>query len=226
MSDQDETIFESKTNQDGAELIIGNTDQYADLIGEGKKYATVDAALGSVAPAQDHISKLEEEMEVLKAELETRKTVEDTLNSLVTTKDEGVTAPAALDEGTIEQLVANVLTKTETVKTQEKNILTVDAKMKETFGDKATEALNKKAEELGVNSDFMMSLAAKSPVAFLNQFGIDNTTPKETVGTQESTINTEHFQGKPVDPPKTVMRNATTKDMVAGWRAAGDQNNS
>ena len=230
MSDKDEgaTIFEDKTVEGSVEEpVVSVADQYAELIGEGKKYKSIEAALSSVAPAQDHISKLEQEMAELKAELDKRKTVEDALNSLVTSKgSEETPSSNTLDEGAIETLVANVLNKTESKKTQENNILSVDAKMKEVYGEKAVEKLNAKAQELGVGVDFMMSLAAKSPVAFLNQFGINNQSTTGNHKPSEGSINTQVFQGTPPVKPKSVMRNATTKDMVNAWRAAGDQSNS
>ena len=52
------------------------------LVGEGKKYATEEDALASIAPAQDHIKNLEEQIANLSKDLEVKSSVEEEVRSM------------------------------------------------------------------------------------------------------------------------------------------------
>ena len=71
-----ETIFDGATTPTEPvvpEVTPTNTipQELVDLVGENKKYKTVEDALKSVAPAQAHISKLEAELAQLKEQITT-----------------------------------------------------------------------------------------------------------------------------------------------------------
>lgn len=202
------------------------TDQYSDLVGEGKKYATIEAAMASVAPAQEHISKLETENEQLRTDLEARKTVEETLNSIVSNKEEGDRpTPSSLNEEAVEQIVANAMSKKEANATLITNIATVETRMVKEFGEKASEKVAAKAEELGVSIDFMMGIAAKSPTAFLNQFGLNKS--QGTPAPQESTVRTEGFQNQPpAEKKRSAILSGDSKAILEEWRSCAPEGSS
>src|SRR4030043_1329496 len=56
--------------------------EIAELVGEGKKYKSVEDALKSVPHAQQHIQTLEEENARIKAELVARRTTEEILEEI------------------------------------------------------------------------------------------------------------------------------------------------
>src|SRR5512139_770657 len=109
-----ETIFEGATTP--VETVVTPSSQLpqelAELVGDGKKYKSVDDALKSVPHAQKHIQTLEEENARIKAELDKRRTAEELLADIRSGMTEGVTATTVTPQvtsDTVEQTVAKLL---------------------------------------------------------------------------------------------------------------------
>ena len=144
------------------------------LIGEGKKYKDYTTALAALAPAQNHIKALEDEMAELKAELEKRKSVSESVEQLMdSTKEQQADQPVpGLDESTVNKLVDERLTAKSLEETYKANETKVVTALADKFKDKAQEVYNSKAQELGMDVADLNALVRKSPQAALNLFGV------------------------------------------------------
>lgn len=199
----DQSIFGNQSaTTDAPQSLQGDTQQQqpspslpipeeaADFIGEGKKYKDVTTALAALAPAQNHIKALEDEMAEIRAELAKRKSVEDAVGSLMdSTKEQQADTPATgLDESTVDKLIDERL-KAKTLKeTSEANEAKVVAALSSKFKDKAQEMYVAKAQELGMSITDLNTLVHKSPQAALNLFGI-TTTQTQSNASMSSSLN-------------------------------------
>lgn len=201
--------------------------EVAAFVGEGRKYANIQAALASIPHAQAHIANLEgenqrltSENETLKAELAKAKNLEDVVASLTASQQPAASqVPAGLDE----QAVLELLNKRDAQAVAQANQVQVTNALIGKFGDgaKATEALKAKAAELGVGFEFMKDLAAKSPKAVLSYFNVDSKPQPSTVIPQGSQT-TAQFQTPP-EPQLNFSMGSTgsTSDLVNAFRACG-----
>ena len=196
-------------------------DPLKELVGEGKKYASVDKALESIPHAQKHIEQLENELKELRDKVgkatateEVYKTVQELL-----AQNKATPNSPALDEAQIAALLDRKLTERESQAIAKRNVESVKNALESKFGDKAKEVYNKKAEELGVPVSFLNDVVAKSPNAAFELFGLKNGSAPAPTPTKGG-VNTEAFKQPASQPRKSVMGGATTSDMVAAWRAS------
>ena len=202
------------------------SDPYQDLIKDLKtkdgrtKYATVSDALNSIGPKEDHINTLEEELATLRAEVEKRTSVEDALSQLTNNVPEGQTAPSALDEASVVQLVQSVLAQNETQSTAKQNQARVAAALKESFGEEAETTFYAKADELGVSQEFFNDLAAKSPAAVLALVGTKAAVPNTNPST--GTVNTAGFVPTDEKVNTNIMGGASQEDILKVWRSVAN----
>jgi len=198
-----------------------------ELVGQGKKYATVDDALKSVPHAQKHIKTLEEELASTKAELEKRKTAEQLLDEIKSGM-KPAESPSAFGQITSDN-VAQIVEQTLVKKTQEQvvktNISKVTSAFSGKYGEKAEEAFKTLAKDTGMSVDELNRLSATSPNAVLQLAGI---TGKQVVtggGRMSSSVNTDGLA--PTDQSgqlsARVKQGASTKDLVNAWKIAGQK---
>jgi hypothetical protein len=202
--------------------------EVADLVGEGKKYRSVEDALKSVPHAQKHIETLEQENARIKSELEKRRTAEELLEEI----RNGISQPAAgtpaptFDPNTIESTVEQLLARKEAKRSADSNISQVVSKFQEVFGDKekAEQEYIKIAAEAGLSVQMLNNLAATSPAAVLKLAGI-GTAKQQPVGKPSSTVNTESFsQGNTQQlSSKVPAVGSTTKDLMQAVRNAREK---
>ena len=146
------------------------------LVGEGKKFKTVDDLAKSKAESDTYIARLEAQTAELRADLDKRLNAEAQLEALKeelktrapATQTREVTPPA-LTEDAITALVAKTITDSEVRKTQSQNQIEANKQMVKHFGsfEKAKEAMDAKMDELGLDVQALKSVAAKSPTAFM-----------------------------------------------------------
>jgi len=150
------------------------TGTVAELVGESKKFKTVEALAASVNYKDEHIAKLEAENRNLR-----EKTVnaDEVFNKLLESKEKENTKttvePLTTDE--IQRIVQDTLTKTKTQDEATTNIKKANDTLVQKLGglEKAQDFLKQKSIELGLGIEFLMSTAAKSPSAFLKVIGVD-----------------------------------------------------
>lgn len=145
------------------------SEMVAALVGEGKKYKTVDDLAKAYINADGFIETLKAENRELKERVTAAKTVDDVLDRLQqqqtrTTSD--TSAPSASD---IAKLVEQTVTGLETQKVKNGNLKLADQKMKQMFGDKAAEVFNTAATTPELRQVYM-ELAAVDPDKFVTLF--------------------------------------------------------
>lgn len=212
-------------NQDNQEPQFQIPTEAAELVGDGKKYSSVEDALKSVPHAQKHIQTLESELATLKEELMKRRTTEELLDEIksgVQPKEnlQGV----EFDQDKLMQLVDQTLEVKERQRLAKTNASQVAAKFTEKFGTEAETVYKSVARENGLSEQQLNSLAASSPNVVLKLAGLAEakTAP---VSKSSSSINTQTLNQK-VDPSALsarVKQGATTKDLVNAWRIAGEK---
>lgn len=189
-----------------------------------QKYDSVDKALQSINPAQEHLSKVEQENAQLKEELAKRSNSEDILNQIVSaTKTPTKEAPPVsqgMDEEAINQIVTNALINQSKRDAEETNRTTVAKAISKEYGEKSSEVYRSKLEEIGISSDAMSDLIVKSPNAALNLLGINGQSKQVTPKIQGS-VNTEALKEGQAQKPKAILNDHTLtySERLENWRA-------
>ncbi len=177
------------------------------LVGEGKKYKTVEDLANAYIHADSFIKSTVRELQEVKEELNVRLDTEDVLkrarqnqsnvepNPSPETKVKETTTPLSNED-----LAARIreITQAERLReTAAQNVTTVATRLIEQFGDenKANEFVRNKAAELGVGVEFLQDVAARSPKAFFSSIGLENPSPKTPPTTpSRGDVNTEAFR--------------------------------
>lgn len=230
MVDQTSTFEGSEQNLDQGQVQENNQantfavpDSLSELVGEGKKYSSVDKALESIAPAQDHIQRLESEMAELKAQLSTQSSVEETLRKFAEQKAVDTPTSQPVDLNEVVNQVTQRLDANAQAEQRVANQKSVANKLAEQFGDmqKAKGMFEAKAKELGMSVQDMDNLAATSPQAVFQMFGTgaQSTSQRAT----QSSVNTEAMQSTTNPTPQEVpgvMFGASAEQVADAWRLA------
>lgn len=156
-------------------------DPVAELVGEGKKFASVEDMARGKLEADAYI-------ESLKAELDSLKNTNSKMDELLeAVKSGSVAEPVATSNPTpsnptakdttpsfspedIEALVAKKLAETQNQQTREQNSRSVQEALSKAYGEKAREVVTTKMQELGMTEDQVTELAASNPKAFTSLF--------------------------------------------------------
>ena len=195
-------------------LIDESKNYLEEYVGEGKKFkdaaelakakATSDAFIEQLKAEQ---AELRKEYFALREEYNARPALQELIDQLKnntqhTSSDDTSanddTTPALKPED-IESLVAKKLQEAEQTKQQEENYRTVQAKLKERYGENYVQLLENQISTLGLTKDFANDLARNHPQVFIKTFGLD-ATPAQN-----------NFQAPPrgsVNPP---MNNSNVK---------------
>lgn len=170
-----------------------NTVTVEDLVGEGKKYATIEDLAKSRIHADLTIAARERELAEAREEINKRMTYEELAEQLAR-KDEreaprvheqppAPANPAIVPPVKDEDLAARIREIQQQDKREERlqsNITEVTNRMLQEFGSeaKASEYVAGKARELGVTVQFLQDQAAQAPRAFFKTVGLeDNVSP-------------------------------------------------
>jgi len=195
-----------------------------DFVGEGKKYKSAEDALKSVPHAQEHIKTLEEEMAQLKEELTKRKTAAELLDEMKSGIQPTEATPQGVefDQDRLMQLVNQTIEQKEQQSKAKQNASTVASKFTEQYGTEAEVAYNKIAQEAGLTVQQLNNLAATSPNVVLKLAGFE--TKPTPIGKTSSSVNTQALNNTAKPPLSAkVPKGASTKDMLAAWRNAGEK---
>lgn len=156
---------------DQAPAEVTGADALSALVGEGKKYATVEELAKGAVNGQAHITKLEGEAVTLRDASQQSKSVDDILAALKAQKsDDGNQPPAnqpPADTLTTEQIVANALADRDAGHAKTKaqaNVASVMERLTAKLGDKAGDVYSRVGSELGISLD---KLAETSPDAVM-----------------------------------------------------------
>jgi len=213
-------------NQDNQQPVFQIPTEAAELVGDGKKYSSVEDALKSVPHAQKHIQTLESELAAAREELAKRKTAEELLDEIKSgIQPQATPAGSEFDQDKLLQLVDQTLEQKERQRAAKTNAESVALKFTEKYGQKAEEVYNTVAKESGLTIQQLNSLAASSPKIVLKLAGLEGVSAP-VAGKPNSTVNTEALNNTKVDANQLsarVKQGATTKDLVNAWKIAGEK---
>jgi len=221
---------EGTSNAQGAQ----NNEPFADLLGAIKnergepKYKSTDDAIKALKHSQEFIPQLQTEnqqlrtkVQELEGSVERLKRVEEVVERLTASQEKGGnTNQPAFDEQTIADLMERTLSKREIEARQKANVSFVAKAMQEKFGAEAEKLFYGKASELGMDAQSINGLAASSPQAVLQLFGVSGkqeqkvnlpSPAKEGIKTEGYQSKQDSFVGRNT---KTLSFGATTQDYV------------
>ena len=226
-----ETPVEQSTNEavqtDTAPKAFEIPTEAQELVGEGKKYQSPEEALRSVPHAQQHIQTLESELAEVKEELTKRKTTQDLLDEI---KSGIQTTETTSQEPEFNQdMLQNVVNKTIESKEKERvfqqNARSVAEKFTTQYGDKAETVYNSMAQSNGLTIEQLHNLAATNPKLVLRLNELENA-GGNPIAKPSSSVNTEALRNQVGDTSQLsarVKQGATTKDLAAAWKIAGEK---
>lgn len=178
-----------------------------DLVGEGKKFVTVEDLVKKIEHADAFIETLKSENATLRDELSKavtsgdRKALLEKLMANLTngTTDDGVTTPDQpqnKQDNPVKSLshddVVKILEQRAAAEQAQRNLAQALEPVKKVYGDKTKETLTAKAAELGLSLDELEAIGKKSPQAFQAIVGIsrDSTTRSMTIHGSKNTATT------------------------------------
>lgn len=204
----DKNLEEEDTAKKVDELEIDN--EVLAMVGEGKKYGSVEAALKSIKPAQEHIATLEAEAKQLRdklKELEDHRTYADQVKDSL--KEEQPSKPVQEVDisNLVKESVAKVLTQAEKEKQAKlRQGVVVEAAIK-SWGAAAETSLYTKAAELGLSPTQINDLSATSPEAALKLLGLEPVKPITQYADLKPTVRTTTKTTPAEKPTKPVWGN-------------------
>lgn len=173
------------------------------LVGEGKKFKSVNDLARSVVHKDLHIQRIEEENRALRQATAETKTVDQILKALNASNGSGNTVPdKVLDNqnvdvnnapaASVEEVSKKVLEALEAktaAQTQQNNLSQVKQALIRQFGADYANVLKAKAEELGMDTDTVDMMARKTPKALFSLLGVQATpsvspTPNQVTRTE------------------------------------------
>lgn len=166
------------------------------LVGEGRKYQTVEQLAKAYMQADEFIETLKGENSQLREEVQKGATLDDVMKRLEAKPSGGTdqsakTTQSGLSAEQVVSIVRAQLTGLETERTQQANLVKADAELKKLFGEKAKEMFEREAPTPELKKA-LMSLASVSPEKFVALFvpkGQQQTTDNST------SVNTAALQG-------------------------------
>lgn len=208
---------------------------YEDLVGEGKKYQDPKVLLKSKRDSDVHIQRIERENAELRADLQTRQTLEEAINNLSKPSSSETPTPVertdnALTPELIQQLIDKELAKRSSQSQIAQNQAKVINKLTEVWGDNYSVKLKARARELGLGEDFLADLATKQPDAFIKiidpkpagtpNLGHPASTRPSVIGSSEKTW--AYYSKMRRENPKQYHSIETQREIYAQAAKLGD----
>lgn len=200
-----------------------------DLVGEGKKFKTVEDLAKGKLEADRFIEKLTREQADLRNELNTRIGLTEFLDQIKNsntqqnqpsgdnqTRNGGENATALTPEQ-IEELLDRKLTAKEQARIASENLRATKQKLAEAFGPNYVNKLNEEAESLGLSKEYMNNLAATAPQALFKLLGVDNKAQAQDLFTPPSNSFRGSTPSAPVDRTQTWYNQLKAKDPKQYW---------
>jgi hypothetical protein len=189
-SDQSQPQNQSTTQQNSTTP----DSQVAILVGEGRKYKTIEDLAKAYINLDGFTEKLKGENAEFREKLAGAKTIDDVLQRLTasqdaSTQDQGADKGKSLTADEIAKIVRSQITGLETEKSRRENMLKADAAMKKQFGEKAGEVFSQ-AAATPEKKQALMQLASVDPDAFVKLFVPAAAAQGTTQTDSGSTVNT------------------------------------
>jgi hypothetical protein len=179
----------------------GTTTLVTELVGEGKKFKSVEDLAKGKLESDTFIEKLKTENAALREALDSEGGPDEVLkriNELLRSKTGSENATAtkgnqATSESLTEEKVLELLSKREREEKLKGNVSTFNSNVTKAFGAKAAEVVATRLDELGMDQASLSDLASKNPNAALRLLGIKES--GVSGGAMEASVNTEAYFG-------------------------------
>lgn len=189
-----------------------------------QKYDSVEKALEALNHSQAFIPQLKADGEVKDAEIAQLKeqlagsaAIEDVVARLTAQQEPTIETPpqtSGLDEQAVLKLVQNFATQKQEADTAKANEVKVSNALVAQYGDKTSEVLEQKAQEVGTTVEKLKALAQESPEVVMQLFQV-KAAPTPSPTTSSVTIPARDPSQEGLQPPsKSLLRGATTKEQV------------
>lgn len=159
-----------------------NKDLVSELVGDGKKFKTIEDLAQGKLQADIHIKRLEEEARVMRDTLAGAKAIDDVLQAIQAKtsldgnpskigepEDKSTLQSPGLSEEQVAKIVAEKMTGFETAKQKDANRVKSNELMTQLFGEKAKEKFESKASSPALRQA-LVTLAETSPAEFISLF--------------------------------------------------------
>jgi hypothetical protein len=216
------------------------------LVGEGKKFKSVEELAKGKLESDRFIEELKRQVAGQQEELKKRLYQEELLASLQakaaagnaseagkeTTSTTEVATKTPPGEADIASLIEKTITERERKATATQNIAVVERQLSEAFGTEAQKVVKEKAEELGLSLARMQEIAAESPNAFLSLVGQkpsaaltikDGSVRTETIGTTSGARDWAFYQKMRRENPKGYFTPAVQQQLMKDKLALGSK---
>ena len=192
------------------------------------KYKDVQSALAALGHSQQHITTLEsekvtreQELQTVRDELASKKSVEDFVAQLTSKQDPDPTKPnvaPGIDANAVNELITRQLGQAQVTATQDSNLQSVLGKLNELYGDQASEIITTKAAELGTTVATLETMSKENPSMALAILGGEKVC-KPQVPSQSSVRLGSAPKGDELQAPeKSLMRGATGAEVTDYWK--------
>jgi hypothetical protein len=169
-----DNLFEDHTEND-------NVDHLAELVGEGKKFRTVEDLAKGKAESDRYIAQLTAQLDEARTEVQKRIALEE-LKTAILERDNNnnpnpptpVDTNKVVDADSIEKLIKEHLASSEAEKTKATNEALVSETLTNVWGDNARAELAKAAKELGYTVSKLGEMGRENPKALFKLLGIGN----------------------------------------------------
>ena len=209
----DDKLFGGNQPTDKAPESKDGGDVLSQLVGPGKKFATVEDLAKGKLEADRYIEQRNEEAAALRAELLGKTELLKQVGALKAS-DEGKKSEGGnqtpIDAKALEETISRVL-ENKTVGEQRKaNLATSVSKLREVLGtdEEVSKAIGAKAQALGYTPKALQEIAEQSPAAFLTLMGADKQVSKQPASTKGS------HNAAAVSPPSSGAMNKAYCDEV------------
>ena len=173
----------------------------AELVGDGKKFKSVEDLARGKLESDGFIEKLKTENKALREALDGDQNPDEILariQTLLQSKDGSGnavdrTSNQSQKEPLSEEKVLELLSKRERDKQLESNVKSFNTHVTKAFGDKTGEVIASRLDEMGMEEDVFKDLAARNPQAALRILGIKD--GGVASGSASSSVNTEAYFG-------------------------------
>lgn len=184
----------------------------SELVGEGKKFKSIDDLAKGKLEADTYIEHLKKEMAELRSDLESKATTEEILKSLKTKEDtnpeiDNAHKAAIQRPEDIANIVREQISQSKAEEIAQANVTQANDTLIAKLGDrdKAVKFIADKSKELGLPAKRLMEIAAESPTALYEVLGFGSSLKQDApIATSvASSVNTT------VIPDSTVLKPGT-----------------
>ncbi len=178
-----------------------NKNYLEDLVGEGKKFKSVEDLARGKAESDAFIANLLREQAELRQELKTRTTMEDVLKTInrnpnppnpdTNNGSNGPPEVTSVTKDDVSKLTREAIESFQTEQVARRNQTLVADTLTQVYGPNYVTYVKAKAKEIGVSIDWLEDMAARTPQALFKLLDVNTIAPKDTGFTPPRTaVNT------------------------------------